>query len=137
MGGLSLPHQQPHSLLLYRAKLLLYVRIIVTNPQTDESWLANLSEDLTDRQIGKMSTRPDMMIQYAHYLRDKLERAGIQNPVIQVHAKVSLNGRAPHFIVDPSANLAEASANILAPYDWLLPLPTGSLPQNYPLLDDN
>ena len=120
-----------------RGKTATEFGFIVTNPQTNESWLADMRQDLTTRQISKMSTRPDMMIQYAHFLRNKLEQAGIQNPVIQAHAKVSLNGRVPQFIVDPSANLAEVPANILAAYDWLLPLPTDLSPQSYPLLDDD
>jgi hypothetical protein len=51
--------------------------IQVTDPKTGQSWSVDLSEDLTPRQMAKMPTRPDMILQYAHYLREKWRQAGI------------------------------------------------------------
>lgn len=101
------------------------IAIVVTNPQTSQRWLVDPRQDLTSRQIGKMATRPDMMIQYVHYLKQRLAQAGIENPIIQLHAQVSLNGRPYQPIVDPTENLAQAPLNIFAPATWVIPLQTG------------
>lgn len=98
------------------------VFIYVTDPDTNHTWQADLRRDLTSRQIDKMSTRPDMLIYYIHYLKDKLEANGIENPVIRVDAWASLNGRPYQQIVEPHVNLAEKPLTIFAPSDWILPL---------------
>ena len=94
----------------------------VTNPATNERWAVDMREDLTDRQIRKMATRPDMMIQYAHFLKDKMVRAGIENPIIQVDSWASLNGRTYEQMIDPTVNLAEAPLNVFALSPWILPM---------------
>ena len=40
----------------------------VTDPASGRVWRVRLSDHLTPRQIRKMSTRPDMLLQFAHYL---------------------------------------------------------------------
>lgn len=98
------------------------IAFFVTNPATNERWAVDIREDLTDRQIRKMATRPDMMIQYAHYLRSKMKQAGIENPIIQVDAWAGLNGRTYEQMIDPTVNLAEARLNLFAPSPWILPM---------------
>ena len=96
--------------------------IYVPNPQTNERWAIDMRQDLTDRQISKMATRPDMMIQYVHFLKGKLEQAGLENPVIQVDSWASLNGLDYEQMIDPTVNLAGAPLNVFAPSPWILPM---------------
>jgi uncharacterized membrane protein YphA (DoxX/SURF4 family) len=98
------------------------VAFYVTNPHTNRIWEVDLRQDLTSRQVRKMSTRPDMIIQYVHHLKQKLHQVGIEDPIIQVSSQVSLNGRSYQPIIDPTVNLAEAPLQIIAPSTWLLPL---------------
>ncbi len=97
------------------------LRVRVTDPATGRTWQADLTSDLTPRQISKMSVRPDMIIQYVHHLRDRLRRQGI-DPVIRVDAQMSLNGRPFQTAIDPTVDLAKEPLRILAPAPWLVPL---------------
>lgn len=105
------------------------IAFLITDPETNQNWLVDLEQDLTERQIRKMSTRPDMIIQYAHYLKEEARQAGIENPIIRVDSWVSLNGRPYQQLVDSTANLAEAPGNLLASAAWLLPFSADRPPQ--------
>ena len=65
-----------------------------------------------------MVEHPDMLLQFAHYLRD---RAG--PPQIPVYAVnyVSLNGRPRALLVHPEVDLAKIKRD-LRPAEWILPL---------------
>jgi hypothetical protein len=106
------------------------IRIAVTDPKTNQSWPIDLSQDLTSRQISKMATRPDMIIYYVHRLKERLEQQGIKDPIIQVDAWASLNGRPYQQLIDPTANLAAKPLSILASADWILPLDENLPPQS-------
>lgn len=94
----------------------------VTDPKTNQTWQIDLSRDLTTRQGSKMVGRPDMILQYAHYLREKFQRAGVENPIINVEAWASLNYRPYQQLIDPTVNVAEVGYNPFY-YDtvWILP----------------
>jgi len=112
------------------------IEYFITDPDAHQSWQVDLRKDLTARQIDKMATRPDMMIQYASYLKQEALAAGIERPIVRANAWVSLNGRPLQQIVDPQANLAEAPLNILAPAQWLLPFDASLKPQLLTETDD-
>jgi hypothetical protein len=78
-------------------------------------------EYLAERQAGKMSTRPDMIIQFAHYLVEQMRLQGF--PKVEVRAQVfcSLNGREPQFLVDPNVDLAQMPRT-LGHASWIMPL---------------
>lgn len=97
------------------------LRIYISDPKTGQTWEVSPAVDLSQRQIDEMSTRPDMVLQYAHYLADRLSAAGQPRPIIRVDQQVSLNGRPYQHLIDPSVNLAEVPTSF-APADWILPL---------------
>ena len=74
---------------------------------------------LTRRQRRKMSTRPHMILQYAHYLAERLKRKGSESPAVYARALVSLNGREPRPLIDESTNLAQATYKTLSHNDWI------------------
>ncbi len=90
----------------------------------DRTWQVNLRDYLSRQQIEKMSTRPDMILQFAHHLADRMKKEGKS---VAVHARVyvSLNGRTPQPLIDPTVNLAETPRN-LWPAPWILPLDRSS-----------
>ncbi|GAB4458801.1 MAG: hypothetical protein Fur0044_51770 [Anaerolineae bacterium] len=96
----------------------------VIDPRTGQIWNANLAEDLTADQIEKMGIRPDMILQYTHYLREKLIQTGLDNPIIIANAWASLNGRPFQQLIDPRVNLAQVQPDLFAPSPWILPLTT-------------
>lgn len=106
----------------------------VINPQTGEIQNVDLAADLTADQINKMAARPDMILQYVHYLNEKLIQTGLENPIIIAYAWTSLNGRPSQQLIDPRVNLAQVQSHLFAPSPWILPLTT-VLPQpTWPVL---
>jgi vitamin K-dependent gamma-carboxylase len=92
--------------------------ITATDPKTGRSWQIDPTEDLVDRQVKKLNTFPDILLQYVHYKRDELRAQGI-DPIITVDWQCSLNGAPPRPLVDPHVNLAAVEDSIW-PATWLV-----------------
>lgn len=93
----------------------------VTDPDASRSWEVFPSDYLTLRQERQFAFQPDMILAFAHHLRDTLRSEGVQNPEIRARAYVSLNGRRSRPLIDPTVDLTEAPRS-LAPKEWILPL---------------
>jgi hypothetical protein len=92
--------------------------ITVVVPATGETFNIDARADLTDRQLRKVFTFPDMLLQYVHYKRDELRAQGIE-PEIHVTWFCSLNGQPERQLIDPNADLAKAELS-LWPAPWIL-----------------
>ncbi|GAB3943759.1 HTTM domain-containing protein [Spirosoma harenae] len=68
--------------------------------------IVNNNDFLTTLQEKMMSTQPDMLLQYAHLLRDFYAQQGFRNPQVYVDSYVTLNGRMGKPLVSPTTNLA-------------------------------
>lgn len=68
-------------------------------------WVDN-SHHLTPQQEKMMSTQPDMILQYAHYLANVYTEKGFDQPIVQCQSYVTLNGMRSREFVDPNVNLA-------------------------------
>ena len=79
-------------------------------------------EILTPLQLRMMQTQPDMVLQFAHYLRDRWRREGRGDAEVRVDAWVSLNARPRRRFIDPEVDLARVEDG-LAPAPWILPGP--------------
>ena len=102
-------------------------RFTVHDPDTGRTWVVNNRQFLSPRQIRKMASRPDMILQFAHHLAEKWRTdLGIANPEVNALVLSSLNGRPPEVLIDPSRNLAAIKRD-LRPADWILPLTNKSL----------
>ncbi|MFQ5982355.1 MAG: HTTM domain-containing protein [Woeseiaceae bacterium] len=97
-------------------------RFEVRDPATERVWLVEPRQHLSGRQYRYMSSRPDMILQFAHYL-ERRWRDGYRIPGVEVNARVnsSLNYRDPAPLIDPSRDLTEVTRS-LRPADWILPL---------------
>ena len=93
---------------------------IARDPATGSEKMLHISADLTDRQIQKMTGRPDMILQYAHYARDRLKKRGIANPEIYAKTNISLNFKPRRPLIDPNANLAERQYSLWSHNKWIL-----------------
>jgi hypothetical protein len=69
-----------------------------------------------------MSSQPDMILEFAHMVADDYARRGVPGVEVYVDAQVSLNGRRPHGLVDPTVDLAKRYDGLGAK-PWLLPGP--------------
>jgi hypothetical protein len=68
--------------------------------------VVNNHEFLTKLQEKMMATQPDMILQYAHMLRDHYAKNGFEKPQVFVDSYVTLNGRLGRVLVDPNIDLA-------------------------------
>lgn len=87
------------------------------------------SDYLTPIQEKMMSTQPDMILQFAHHLRDEYKGKTIEihgkkftfnDPVVKVESYVTLNGSGTRQFVDPNVDLAQVNYD-LKHRDWILP----------------
>lgn len=81
--------------------------------------LVNNSEFLTPLQEKMMSTQPDMILQYAHIIRDEYRKRGFVEPKVYVYSYVALNGRLGKPLIDPKTDLA-AQYDSFSHKNWIL-----------------
>ena len=106
-----------------RSKENCSVNFMATNPKTGETWPIFPAGNLDYRQFKIMCGHPRMIAQYAKYLGARLEREGeIENPIIKVISKVSLNFRPHQPIIDPEANLLEVDTSPFHHAKWITSL---------------
>lgn len=79
------------------------------------------SKYLESWQASKMANRPDMILQFASFLSERMREDGWRNFGIFVDTAVSLNGRARQPLIDPRVDLLSQERS-LWPKDWLVPL---------------
>lgn len=78
---------------------------------------------LSPRQAALMAKRPDLSLQFAHYLRDgALASNGKSTVRVTADVCCALNGRPATRLIDPAVDLA-ATRRHAGHYDWVLPLP--------------
>jgi hypothetical protein len=85
----------------------------------------NNAEFLTPLQEKMMSTQPDMILKYAHYLANAYAKRGIVQPGVYGEVYVTLNGAGSRLFIDSSVNLA-AEPFSWKHYKWILPYKTGN-----------
>ncbi|GAA4346197.1 HTTM domain-containing protein [Hymenobacter saemangeumensis] len=96
------------------------VQFKVVDGATGRRVLVDNRDHLSILQEKMMSTQPDMMVQFAHYLRDYYAARGVQQPRVYADAYVALNGRLSRPYIDPTVDLARQQDN-LRPKSWILP----------------
>ncbi len=77
-------------------------------------------DHLTPMQEKMMSTQPDMMVQYARFLKDYYKKQGFNNIEIVAEAYVTLNGRASRLMIDKHTDLSADTNDHQT--NWILPL---------------
>jgi hypothetical protein len=82
--------------------------------------IVNNNEFLTTLQEKMMSTQPDMILQYAHILRDFYAEHGFQSPQVYVDSYVTLNGRLGRPLIDPETDLAKQTESFKSK-TWIVP----------------
>ncbi|QPJ62412.1 MAG: HTTM domain-containing protein [Candidatus Nitronauta litoralis] len=97
------------------------ISYVVEDPVSGKEWRPDLEDDLTPRQIKKMAGRPDMILQYAHLLRDRYIGEGVANPIVRAETFLSYNFRDPRPFIDPEANLSKLEYSPWLSNNWILP----------------
>ena len=89
--------------------------------------VVNPRDSLDERQFSKLVTHPDMILQYAHHLRDR------RSEPVAVYGmfRVRLNGRRRQTFIDPQTDLARIEWDWFRRKPWVrdeITRPTGSGP---------
>lgn len=97
-----------------------YANFKIVNPENGQSFYVDNTQFLTRFQEKQMSTQPDFILEYAHYLEDHYRQQGIQDPEIYVDSYVALNGRQSRRYINPEIDLTEIQPS-LKHRTWVLP----------------
>lgn len=80
----------------------------------------NNREFLTPLQEKMMSTQSDMILQYAHFLKDNYLKRGLQNPQVYADVYITLNGRQNAPFINSKVDLAKEKDSFKHK-PWILP----------------
>jgi vitamin K-dependent gamma-carboxylase len=101
------------------------VEFTVLTGADDRRFVIYPREKLTPLQYKMMSTQPDMIQQYARYLRQSFSAQGYDRVRVYADAWAAMNGHPRQRLIDPRVDLAGAPWS-LAPSPWILPLQNSS-----------
>ena len=79
-------------------------------------------KQLAPFQYKMLCTQWDMILEYAHHLKNEFENKGHQNVSVFADSFVSLNGRKSQRGIDPKIDLTTISPDSWVPRFWVLPL---------------
>lgn len=65
------------------------------------------SEFLNPHQEKQMAMQPDMILQFAHFLKKHYEQGGMSDPAVRAEVYVTLNARPSKLLIDPNIDLTK------------------------------
>lgn len=96
-----------------------YAQFKIVEPESGKEFYVDNSKFLSAFQEKQMSTQPDMILQYAHFLKKHFENKGMNNVEVYADVHVALNGRQSKRYISPDVNLAEIEDSF-ANKTWIL-----------------
>ncbi len=100
-----------------------YVVFHIADPVTGKKEQVRNYDYLTPNQEKMMSTQPDMILQFAHFLVGEYKNKGFLKPQVNVESYVTLNGRRSQTYIDPNVDLALIKDG-MNHRSWVLPMKT-------------
>jgi hypothetical protein len=97
-----------------------YAMFKIVDSKTGKFFYVQNSDFLTPMQEKQMSTQPDFILEYAHYLGDHFKKDGHKNIQVFVDSYVGLNGRLSKLFIDPKVDLYKEKETIKHK-NWILP----------------
>ncbi len=92
----------------------------IQDKATKETQVINLDHYLSTKQKRMVSTKPDVIWQFAQRLKDDFKAKG-QDIAVYVNCRISINGRPYKQLVDPKIDIANVKWDPFRHSDWLLP----------------
>lgn len=88
------------------------IYFVVKDADSQRSFEIDPDEYLNSRQVRKMKTRPQMILQFAHWLRDRYTSQGM-NVEVYAESFARLNQHSRQRLIDPEVDLAKIEWSIL------------------------
>lgn len=79
----------------------------VKDKKTGREGIVVNNEFLNAHQEKQMAMQPDMILQFAHFLKNHYSAKGMEDPEVRAEVYVTLNARPSQLLLDPSVNLAQ------------------------------
>ncbi len=95
------------------------VNFKVIDKNTQEELPYNITEKLTRKQLGLVSSKPDGMWQMAQHIKKEFNSKGIEVSIF-IDAKLSVNRKPYKTFIDPSVDFAKAGWSYFGHNDWIL-----------------
>lgn len=92
-----------------RGKLVFYVGH--KNMPEPEMWY-HFEQYINRKQYLKMTTHPDMILQFSHYIADLYSKQGYEDVKVFAASEMSLNGRKYQFLINPTVDLTKENLTI-------------------------
>lgn len=83
----------------------------VKDSKTGREGMVMNDDFLRPHQEKQMAMQPDMILQYAHFLKKHYEKQGITNPKVRAEIYVTLNGKPSKLLFDPNLDLTKIKDN--------------------------
>ncbi len=94
----------------------------VKESKTGKSKRIKPKDYLSKRQSQKIYGHPDMILQFAHYIRDLKEAEGMEDVAVYADIKLKLNGRDYKRFIDPKVDLAKEEWEFFKASHWIMPM---------------
>ena len=98
-----------------------YGRFKVVDKATGETSFESPKDYLSKKQARKMFTHPDMILQFAHFLRDHYKTTKGMDVQVFAQIKARLNGRKYQKYIDPTVDLAKEEWKYFEISTWIIP----------------
>jgi hypothetical protein len=110
------------------------VRFYATEPRTGRTGAVDLRRYVTPHQMRRFARDPRMIHEMSQIIAADLRSLGFRDVQVRVLALVSMNGRKPQLMIDPTVDLAAEPRHWKRP-GWIVPLtePLRERPWDVPL----
>lgn len=97
-----------------------YGTLIVKSPDLKKNKRVRLNDYLSKKQLRKMRTHPDMILQFAHFIQDEYEAEGLTDVAVFADIKAKLNGRIYQNFIDKEVDLTGIEWSLFEHSDWIV-----------------
>lgn len=91
----------------------------VKDTQTGREGVVPNRQFLNDHQEKQMAMQPDLILQYAHFLKEHYGKQGLVNPSVRAEVYVTLNARPSKLYINPEIDLTQVEED-WQHKDWIL-----------------
>lgn len=92
----------------------------VKDGTTGREGVVNNGDFLCAHQEKQMAMQPDMILQFAHFLKKYYAEKGVSSPAVRAEVYVTLNAQPSRLLIDPEIDLTKIEDD-WKHKNWILP----------------